>query len=323
MALILPSNYSLFDARTGLRTYADATRTEGGRLAKYVMAQFRSDSELAWIAELRRTLATDELKWQQLKDNRPKLRAADGGQLWARIEKGISQATLIVMDPSPTDRSVRRLLAEGGPKETDPEFRYELARQSAAAIVLATPIAHLPYELDRAIPWSKYTPLATLDQFTPERIVVTLAGGSLKSVVSKATVFAARAHAIFDVALQESDAASTRDVFRSPLAKVLLTELLSIERVFDEEEPSTLAVLNAAADEIAANLQATIPSFTVSDQPLVKEVSSRAVDELQAADLAAGWARELLDLDPSFRRLADKFERVVLNGTLIKGSAAI
>ena len=73
MALLVPDAYSLYSPKTGIRTYADATRTEGGRLAKYIMAQFRSDSELSWIAEVRRELATDELKWPQVKENRPKL----------------------------------------------------------------------------------------------------------------------------------------------------------------------------------------------------------------------------------------------------------
>lgn len=316
MPLIIPSAFSTYSTVTGLRTYADATRTEGGRLAKYVMAQFRSDSELNWVRELRSALATEELKWPQFKENRAKLRQRDSGALWRRIEKGVGQATIIVMDPGPIDRSVRELLQN---QETDPEFRTELEHRCAVAIVSATPIAHLPYELDRAIPWSRYDPLVNLERFTPERILLQLAGAAKKSVVAKATVFAARAHAIFDVAGREADAASTRDLFRSPLSHVLLTELLSIQRFFDDEEPATLSVLNSAAEEIASNLQATMPSLgEFSDAPLVQEVSSRAIDELQAADIAAGWAREVLDLDPSVRRIAERFERVLLNGAVIK-----
>lgn len=320
MALIVPSAYSLHSATTGIRTYADATRTEGGRLAKYVMAQLRSDAQLSWVAELRRELATDELKWPQLKANRPKLKTTAEGVLWRRVETGVSQATIVVMDPAPTDRNVRELLRQHhGKNDNDPGFKGELAHRSAVAIVAATPIAFLPYELDRTDHGSEYRAVATLERFTPERILEQLAGASMRSSIRKATVFAARAHAIFDVVARDSDASSTRDVFRSPLAKVLLAEMLSIQRFFDEEEPSTVPILNAAAAEIAANLQASLPSFgSTGEGHLVTEANSRSVDELQAADIAAGWARELLDLDPSLRRLADVFERVILNGTLLK-----
>ena len=314
MALIIPTAYSLYSQTDGVRTYADATRTEGGHLAKYILAQFRPDSQLAWVSELRRLLATEELKWPQFKENRPKLRQS--AQLWSRIEAGIGQATIVVMDPHPVDRAVRELLRK---RESEPGYVDLFTEEVAMAIVSATPIAHLPYELDRAIPWSRYEPLASLEKFTPERMLAQLAGASRKAMVSKTIVFAARAHAIFDVAVKDAGAASTRDLFRSPLSKVLLAELLSTRRFFDHEQPTSVELLNAAADEIAVNLKATLPMIgDISAEPLVREVDSRAVDELQAADLAAGWARELLDLDPSVRRLAEIFERVLLNGVFIK-----
>jgi hypothetical protein len=314
MALIIPSASSVYSVSQGVRTYADATRTEGGHLAKYVLAQFRSDSKLEWVAELRRLLTTEELKWLRFKDGRPKLK--ESAQLWSRIEAGVGQATVVIMDPDPVDRSVKELLRK---QEAEPGYHEAVTRETAIAFVSGTPIAHLPYDLDRAIPWSRYEPVTSLERFTPERILLQLAGASQKSVVSKSMVFAARAHAIFDVAVKDASAASTRDLFRSPLSKVLLAELLATQRFFDSEQPATVELLNSAAEEIASNLRATMPLIgDISDEPLVQEVDSRAIDELQAADIAAGWARELLDLDPSVRRLAQVFERVLLNGAIIK-----
>jgi len=91
MALVIPVSCS---------TFADASITEGP-LRKYVLAQFRSDAELSWVAELRAVLATDELKYKQVRENRIKLKK--DAQLWHRVERGIGQATLVVIDPAPVD----------------------------------------------------------------------------------------------------------------------------------------------------------------------------------------------------------------------------
>ncbi len=289
MALIIPTANSVWSPGGGVKAYADATRTEGP-LAKYVLAQFRSDAKLEWVAELRQVLSVDELKWNSLEEKRPRLK--DDADLWKRVEQGVAQATIVIVDPQPIDRQVKDLLRN---QENDPDYAIEFDHQVAMAIVHGTPIAHLPNELERAIPWSSYTPVASLQDFTPERILMSLAGSSKKAVVSKSMEFAARAHAIFDIAVKDEGAASTRDLFRSPLSKVLLAELLATQRFFDKEQPATIELLNAAAEEIAKNLRATMPKIgEISEQPLVREADSRAVDELQAADIAAGWARKML-----------------------------
>jgi hypothetical protein len=131
-------------------------------------------------------------------------------------------------------------------------------------------------------------------------------------------IFAARADAIFDLPTLDSTTSSTWDVFRSPLAMVLLAELLATERHFDNENPKTAFLLNRAADEIAVALGEQLPVFgTMTDKPLVTEVDSRAIDEIQAVDIAAGWAREVLETnEPS--TLGARFERVWINGRRIK-----
>jgi hypothetical protein len=64
MAILVPIAYS---------TYADATTTEGGPLCKYVLAQVRSDANLSWVADVKRALGVDELKWKVLREYRPRL----------------------------------------------------------------------------------------------------------------------------------------------------------------------------------------------------------------------------------------------------------
>ncbi|HKS72655.1 MAG TPA: hypothetical protein VJQ82_05615 [Terriglobales bacterium] len=302
MALIIP---------TGSSTFGDATSTEGGRLRKYVLAQLRADAKLEWVAELRARLVKDELKYADFRAARPQLRANRG--LWSRIEHGVSQATVIVIDPHPVEQEIRQLIeAEMGTVaagQLDERFVTDLC---ASAIVANTPIAHLPESLARAVPWSAYDPVGNLEAYTPQEIQARI-GPSLR----QAEVFAARAHAMFD--LKTADHAVTTDsIFRSPLAPVMLAELVSTVRTYDQENPTSVAVLNDAANEIALRVEGRFPEWDGGpERPLVREVSSRTLDELQAADIAAGWARDALEVG-EVRSLGARFERVWANGVRIK-----
>jgi hypothetical protein len=75
---------------------------------------------------------------------------------------------------------------------------------------------------------------------------------------------------------------------------------------------------NDAVNVIASAVEEAYPDFDeMSDRPLVIETDSRGYDELQASDVAAGWAREMLDLTDA-RSLGAQFERVWVNGRRIK-----
>ena len=302
MALIIP---------TSTTTFGDATSTEGGSLRKYVLAQVRSDADLEWVRELRGRLVKDELKYLDFKAARPRLR--EERALWSRIERGVAQASIIIIDPAPVEEEIRQFL------------QSEIGRQSAGrlddrvitdlcstALVANTPIAYLPENLARAVPWEAYEPIGSLDSYTPQQIRMRIGGG-----LQQAKVFAVRAHAVFD--LTSGDRLMATDaVFRSPLAPVMLAELLSTVRAYDEESPATLDVLNDAANQIALAIEGGFPDWGAGGPtPLIREVSSRAIDELQAADIAAGWARDALEVG-DVRSLGAQFERVWANGIRIK-----
>jgi len=98
----------------------------------------------------------------------------------------------------------------------------------------------------------------------------------------------------------------------------MLAELVSTVRTYDQENPTTVGVLNEAANEIGLAVQRRFPDWTgTGSMPLVREVSSRALDELQAADIAAGWARDALEVG-DIRSLGAQFERVWANGVRVK-----
>lgn len=251
------------------------------------------------------------MKWQHVKDRRPQLRRR--ADLWREVEKGVFSATLVVIDPEPVQKIVRSALISDGAEEGHDFDERDLVRGCSVALVKGTPIAYLPSELMKIVGQSGYDLVGGFDDFTPEAIRLQIGDG-----LNDAPLFAARAHAMFDAMAMAREHASTTLVFRSPLAKVVLAELLATRRVFDNEHVRSLAVLNRASERIAAALATRLSSD--DDRfwsPLVSEADSKSYFELQAADVAAGWAREMLETNEP-RALANKFERVWLNGELLR-----
>jgi hypothetical protein len=225
VALIIP---------TAVSTYGDATRTSD-RFQKYILAQFRSDADLEWVRRTRSKLVKSELKFGDIKENRPSLKKDQ--HLWAQIEKGVGQGTIIVIDPGEYEPLAKDTLVKADIERSGSEIRAILDA-CTSEVLAGTPIAYLPSELHRALNWET-TEITSLDRFQPERLAAAL-GGSLRHAV----IFAARAHAIFDVSLLDT-ATRTSDALRSPrLARVILPELLSTARIFDTEHPVSVAMLN-------------------------------------------------------------------------------
>ncbi len=299
MALIIPTSAS---------TFGDATKTSGP-FQRYILAQFRSDADLEWIRRARSKLVKAELKWSDVKEARPSLKK--DRDLWTRIEKGVGQATIVVIDPGAYEPLVRDTLDKVEIEKAGDETKA-VVDACTSEVLAGTPIAYLPAELHKAVPWVSHQ-ITSLEKFSPKEIADALGGG-----LKHAVIFAARAHAIFDVArLDESK--STTDALRSPrLARVILPEILSTARYFDIENPATVKLLNKAVDIIASAITGAFPGLgDIADQPLVIETDSKGYDELQASDVAAGWAREMLELSDA-KNLGSQFERVWLNGKRIK-----
>ena len=303
MALIIPTHYTSF---------GDATSTEGPS-RKYVLAQFRSTAPLEWVAELRRRLGLRELKYAAFKQARPSLRNDE--HLWSRIEAGISAATIVVVDTTHYSTGAFFQLWEEKECSGLDTRDAEIGDLVAHAIVARTPIAYLPAHLVGVSGTLDARQVANLEDFAPDSIRQQIGRG-----VRPALVFAARAHAVFDVdALRKDrDAASTRDAFNSPLAHLVLTEVLSAQRRFDVENAKSLQVINSASKVIADALFGALAGARVSAGDLATELSSTEGDGLQAADLAAGWARDVLEVSNA-RALASQFETVLVNGVRVMG----
>ncbi len=299
MALLVPTSFSSF---------GDATSTEGpGRL--YVLAQVRDTANVDWVAEARRLIGATELKWTLVKNHRPRLRNVR--HLWARIESGLATTTLIVVDmDAESHRAFVDLIRERGTGWGSDWGDQELRDRKYLATIARCPLAFLPDALAKALPTAPKQ-LGTLYDFAPEAIRARI-GPRLKHAV----VLAARAHAVFDVDSLRDDSSTrtTQDAFTSPFAPIVLAQVLASPRTFDDEAPQTLKILNEASDVIAAALG---PAIETSPNRLVSECSSAERDHLQAADVAAGWARELIELK-GYASLVRTFDVVWLNGQRLR-----
>ena len=194
MSLVIPTTSS---------TYGDSTKTEGHALSrKYVLAQFRSDADLEWVHRLRAILVKEELKYIHFREARPKLKAQK--ELWERIESGVGQATIVVIDPDPVESEIRQYIKSEKLKPEDGVTDKVIIETCATAIISRTPVAYLPNQLFHAVPWGIYTPIASLEDFAPEAIKAEIGGG-----LKHAMIFAARAHAIFDLENLDSTTSTT------------------------------------------------------------------------------------------------------------------
>jgi hypothetical protein len=82
--------------------------------------------------------------------------------------------------------------------------------------------------------------------------------------------------------------------------------------------PLSVDMSNEAVNLIYSAMEDVFPDFDrKSDEPLVIQTDSLGYDELQASDVAAGWAREMLELAEA-RVLGAQLEPVWVNGRRIK-----
>ncbi len=94
----------------------------------------------------------------------------------------------------------------------------------------------------------------------------------------------------------------------------MFSELLTTTRVFDIEDLPSVHFLNDATRDIAKVTNAAIRGDPrLRSAPLIREEVSHLRDEIQAADVAAGWARDLI-VRAGIDRLGSTFERVWVNG---------
>ncbi len=275
---------------------------------KYVIAQFRHDEPMEWVAELRAFLVKDELKY---KDFQPKRHWIQSNKpLWKRLNAGLERAEITIVDPFEYQGSVLFDLEQQGAEaghDYDLQMFYEMVSDALIedSPLRAAQISQWDYFMDhfRAHKAGDFTTASIRKRI----------GGKRKDAV----ITAARAHAMVSPT-EKLDLIRITSGFDQPNMMESIEIIKKMGRIFDIEHAPSVALLNEFSDRIAQAAHLPQLSFLDGQSKVVSEEKSENVDHIQGADIAAGWAVDMLMLtDGDYRALARQFKWVSVNGVVI------
>lgn len=281
--------------------YGDSCRSGND---KYVIAQFRSDADLDWVSRLRTLFQKDELKYKDFQPERH--RVLSKPKLWEDLVRGIRQAEITIMDPKPYEEYAYWELVD---QQAVPgyDFNDKTIREIAGRSMIEwSPLGRIgALSLDWLVGQMEHKDL-TADGLHRR------AGGKRHDAI----VISGRSHAM----LSPSEMSEIFSVFINGASAIPSNRLKDIDRlarIFDDEHKPSLPILNDLVDQVA--YLAGVRGLG-EKRDSVREVSSREADHLQAADMAAGWAVDVLTYtNGDYRALAAQFAWVGVNGVVIPG----
>jgi hypothetical protein len=250
-------------------------------------------------------------------------------ELRAAILRTIREARISIVDPRVYELDFDRMLhkvARGGGREIRALMRHRFLDPYVRERILWDSPA---WRIERAL--FPVEPLGIAEVYGVSRAAMPDSGlfDKLKNKLRKVhttRLYGARSAAAFaelfdpDERRRALEAIVDRRYFqRSSIDVEVLTRTRSVHHVFDEgNRPSVDAVeiLRESADEALRRdnrfLMLPFPSGTVSEDV------SRLRPELQAADVAAGYARRLYESVDGLKKVCLEFRQVLLNGRLVR-----
>ena len=277
---------------------------------KYVIAQFRHDAPMEWVARLRAYLVKDELKYKDFQPRRHQIQA--NKPLWKSVMSGIERAEITIVDPFEYQDYVLFDLQEKGAEpmyDFDARMVYEMATD---AIIEDSPLgAAQVSEFD----WmaAKFNERAH-DDFSTAKIKKRIGGKRRDAVVT-----AARAHAMVSPS-EKWDLIRICSGIGKPNMMESIRIIKKMGRIFDVEHAKSVEVLNEFSDRIAEAANLSHLAMFAGSHRTVSEKKSENIDHIQAADIAAGWAVDMLILtNGDYRPLARQFAWVSVNGVVVPG----
>lgn len=288
--------------------YGDSCKT-GDR--KYVIAQFRADASLSWVVDLRSCLSVRELKYKYFEPQLQRIKS--NRELWRNVWAGVRQCEITITDPQEYKDNVILTLLD---QHAEPNIDFD--ERTVNNVAARWMIADSPLTLADSVTvdWafensdSEYTHNFTSDEICKR------AGGKLTDAI----VVTARSHAMVGP-LEKRELLGIGALTGSGFYGAARVKLEKLSRTWDVEHPKSLPILNEFSERIAymaAGRQMRVRS--PGDAPVVRESESLNSDHLQAADMEAGWAANLLTLSGGdYRSLAQSFSSVCVNGVAIPG----
>jgi hypothetical protein len=290
--------------------YGDSVKTGDD---KYVLAQFRHDAILTWVGDLRRFLNLEELKWRDYRNRREYVQS--NRDLSQKVVDGLAQAELTIIDlPLYRRITISDLIDQGAEAGHDYDLTL-LNDLTARRMISESPLGVLSHLDDLLEVQPSFLYFAEQRSSSAPAELHSRAGGKLHDAV----VLAARAHSMLSPSetMQVVLAFGGGGYGPSNLVGALDT-VKSMGRAFDIEHEKSLPILNELVDKVAR--AARLPTLVVSRgrERAVSEEASQTSDHIQAADLAAGWAADLLlATNKDYRALARQFRWVGVNGIAI------
>lgn len=289
--------------------FGDSVRTGDD---KYVLAQFRHDALLGWVSDLRSFLNLEELKWRDYRHRREYVQS--NRELSQKLRTGLEQAELTIIDlPMYRRITISDLIDQGAEAGHDYDLTI-LNDLTARRMISESPLGRLSHleEVLEALPFTYFRQRELIS--TPSDLH-RRAGGKL----SDAVVLAARAHSMLSPSeTMEVVLGFGGGSYGPPNLAAALEVVKSMGRAFDVEHEKSLPILNELVDKVTR--AARLPTLIVSRgrEKAVSEESSQLSDHMQAADMAAGWAADLLlASNGDYRALAKQFRWVGVNGIVI------
>lgn len=312
------------------QTFADDTFRIADPSGLVIDAQLPGWCELRWHRDLQRRCGAD-LKWKVIRRH---WRDLDHDMRRA-IVNDVRDALIIIVDPSLYRFEVERLVesAVRQPRNSWPQaFRDWFERESAR------------YEIESILSDS---PMARIDDFLvndgfdllgePDGLGQRDDSGGRQSAfpglettlgsAHNVRLFGARSAAAFahvlDRELWIDYLAAVMTDMRYVSPRQLLAGILAVgertQRVFDEGNRTSITAIvdlkDAVRERLVTDGHIILPAEDVP--PGVIEMSSTETALLQAADIAAGYARSIY-LDFGLRGVCEEFKGVILNGSMVR-----
>lgn len=310
------------------QTFADDTFKIVDPSGLVIDAQLPGWCELRWHQDLVHKCGVD-LKWRVVRRCWCDL----GHELRRAVVRDLRDALIVIVDPSLYRFDLERIVASavGQPRGVWPQafvdwIEDEAARYEMQSILLDSPAARIDdylgddgmeilQDADGIVRNVERTPsiLPTLETTLGSPHNVRLFG---------ARSAAAFAHILDRQLWIDYIAAVTKDM-RYVSSKQILGGVLAVgertQRVFDEGNRTSVEAIVDLKDAVRVQLansgQLILPAGGVP--PGAIEMSSKDTSMLQAADIAAGYARGIY-YDFGLRAVCEEFKSVILNGSMVR-----
>jgi hypothetical protein len=315
-----------FIVRVHDQTFADDSFKVLDPRGLVVVAQLPHWVGLTWHSELAKTCGS-ELKWARVRhrwdDLSPDLRRA--------AMRDLREALISIVDPSLYRFDLKNLMinAVRQPEAAWPmPFRdwaeAELAKWEAQEILADSPATRIERYLK--MPDLFIGDGSREKEDDDAQSVVDLFDDAFQKP-HNARVFGARSGAAFAhfldrdewVEIIEDVVRDMRYVTPQYIARRVLARGEVTQRVFDEGNAPSVLAIREIKGAIRDDLEEAGVILLPDDLPEgAVEASSASVIMLQAADLAAGYAKDLYLSDSGIRGVCEEFNGVILNGSMVR-----